>query len=364
MDALLALEPAVFVPQQPFLRPLRPETFRLLRPQLLHALLQAINAGLALGALARQRLALPFLPNLLSLLDALLALEPAVFSLQQPFLRPLRSATFRLLRLQLLYALLQAIDAVLALCALARQRLALPFLPNLLSLLDALLTLRRTRFGLFPPRRSLAHGGRSARARWCGDARLRASRHGWSLRRRGTTDLGAWPCNARCGRSRRCGDTRRRTRGHGWTLWPGSRAERRCGGSRHGRRSPRWAGHSRWWSCWSGCWRSPATWAPATWTPSRLGGRAGAHRDRGDTKKKRYNADAARKHDLNSLVLGRPEKHQRASAEIVRLGSMICIAILRCGTGANSSTALADLARHAQKSPEAHPAAAHRLAVE
>jgi hypothetical protein len=57
------------------------------------------------------------------------------------------------LRLQLLYALLQAIDAVLALSALARQHVTLSLLHNLLALLDALLALLRTRFGLFLSRR-------------------------------------------------------------------------------------------------------------------------------------------------------------------------------------------------------------------
>jgi hypothetical protein len=78
-------------------------------------------------------------------------------------LRALRPATFRLLRLQLLHALLQAIDAGLSLCALARQHATLPLLHDLLSLLDVLLTLLRTRFDLFLSRRSRAHIGR---CRW------------------------------------------------------------------------------------------------------------------------------------------------------------------------------------------------------
>ena len=76
---------------------------------------------------------------------------------------------------------------------------------------------------------------------------------------------------------------------------------------------------------WSGCRRSRATWAMAS---SLLGERAGAHRDRGDTKKKRCNANAARKHDLNSLVLRRPEMSTRKRRNRSLL-SMICIAMLR-----------------------------------
>jgi hypothetical protein len=57
--------------------------FDLLRLQLLHALLQAIDAGLPLSGLARQRLALPLLHHLLALLDELLMLLRA---LQGPLL--------------------------------------------------------------------------------------------------------------------------------------------------------------------------------------------------------------------------------------------------------------------------------------
>jgi hypothetical protein len=98
------------------------------------------------------------------LLHALLTLEQAVLCLQRPILRALRPATFRLLRLQLLHTLLQAIDAGLPLCALARQCVTLTLLHDLLPLLDALLTLLRTRFDLFLSRRSRARGGRCARA--------------------------------------------------------------------------------------------------------------------------------------------------------------------------------------------------------
>jgi hypothetical protein len=162
-----------------------------------------------------------------------------------------------------------------------------------------------------PSRRSDVPSGRCARARWCSDARLGTSRHGWPLRWRGAMDLGSWRYNPRCRRSRRCGDTRRRARGHGRTLRWGSRTERRRDGARHcgrgrwaGHSWSRWSGHGRWWSCWSGCWRSHAAWAM---TSSLLGGRASAHRYCGDTEKQRCNANGARKHDLNSLVLRRPE---------------------------------------------------------
>ena len=78
------------------------------------------------------------------MLGALLTLEQAVLRLQRPLLLALRAHAFWLLRLQLLHALLQAIDAVLTLRRLARKHLALPLLNNLLSLLDVLLTLLRT----------------------------------------------------------------------------------------------------------------------------------------------------------------------------------------------------------------------------
>ena len=108
-----------------------------LRLQLLHALLQPIDAVLALHALARKHVALPFLRGLLELLHALLTLELPLFCLQQPLLRALRPRAFRLLRLQLLHALLQPIDALLALHALARRHVTRALLlRGLLALLD------------------------------------------------------------------------------------------------------------------------------------------------------------------------------------------------------------------------------------
>ena len=83
-----------------------PLALRMLRLQLLHALLQPIDAFLVLQALPREQLALPLLGDLLELLHAPFALEQALFGLQQPLLRMLRLRTSRLLRLQLLHALL------------------------------------------------------------------------------------------------------------------------------------------------------------------------------------------------------------------------------------------------------------------
>ncbi|WP_246557048.1 hypothetical protein [Bradyrhizobium liaoningense] len=178
LRALLTPEQAVLRLQHPLLRAFRPRAFRLLRLQLLHALLQAINAGLALRGLARQHLALALLDLLRALLNTLLALKKAALRLQQPLLLVLRPCAFRLLRLQLLHALLQAVDAVLALRGLARKRLA-----------------RRSR--------SLGHGCWCAWARWGGDMRRRPRRHGWTLLRCGRpTDFGPRRGYVR-GRSRR-----------------------------------------------------------------------------------------------------------------------------------------------------------------
>ncbi|WP_338833635.1 hypothetical protein [Bradyrhizobium septentrionale] len=77
------------------------------------------------------------------MLRALLALQQAVLRLQGSVMDALRARAFGLLRLQLLHALLQAIDPGLPLGGLARQRLALPLLRHLLALLDQLLMLLR-----------------------------------------------------------------------------------------------------------------------------------------------------------------------------------------------------------------------------
>ena len=69
----------------------------------------------------------PLRARQIPLLHALLALELAFLPLQQPLLRTLRpqALVLRLLRLQLPHALLQPIDAVLTLHALARKDVAL-----------------------------------------------------------------------------------------------------------------------------------------------------------------------------------------------------------------------------------------------
>ena len=183
---------------------------RLLRLQLLHALLQPIDAVLALHALARKHVALPFLRGLLELLYALLTLELPLFCLQQALLLALRARAFRLLRLQFLYTLLQPIDALLALHALARRCVALPLLQGLARLLNGPLN---ALFALADPlllRRTRGQGGSRARTRRCGDSRR----------------VGA----------RRCSDLRHRTRRHGRTLWRRSRTECRGGGSGRGHR--------------------------------------------------------------------------------------------------------------------------------
>ena len=173
-------------------------------------------------------------------------------------------------------------------------------------------------------------------------------------------DLGTRRNNARRGGPRRCGDTWRRMRGHRRTLHRRSRTERRRGRSRHrwrrcwtchrGRR--RWARHGRWWPRRSGCWRRSAACAVAS---SQLSIRTGAYRNRGDTKKKRCKANTARKHDRNSLVLRRPGMSTRRYRNRSRFYDAGLVQFV---------TVLTDPAGHTQIAAEAHPAAAHRLAVE
>ncbi|MFB6462105.1 hypothetical protein [Bradyrhizobium tunisiense] len=158
LRALLTAEQAVLGLEHPLLLALGSRAFHLLRLQLLNALLQAIDAGLALRRLARQHLALSLLDVLRALLDALLALKKAALRLQQPLLLVLRPCAFRLLRLQLLHALLQAVDAVLAFRGLARKHLAWRS-------------------------RSPAHGRGCTWARRGCDMRCRPRRHGRTLRR-------------------------------------------------------------------------------------------------------------------------------------------------------------------------------------
>ena len=59
---------------------MRLPALRFLRLKLLHVLLQAIDPDLALGTLARQRIALPLLRELLALLRDLLALRDPLFA--------------------------------------------------------------------------------------------------------------------------------------------------------------------------------------------------------------------------------------------------------------------------------------------
>ena len=68
------------------------------------------------------------LPRQVSPLQALFIAQQALLRLQQALLRALRPLALRLFRLQLLYASLQPVDAVLALRALPRKGVTLPFL--------------------------------------------------------------------------------------------------------------------------------------------------------------------------------------------------------------------------------------------
>ena len=101
----------------------------------------------------------------ITLLQLLLALEQALLRLHQPLLRALFLYALRLLRLQLLYALLQAVDALLTVRGLARKDIALPLLDRLL-LLDALLALADQLLLRWARDRR-----RGARAPRCGDCR-------------------------------------------------------------------------------------------------------------------------------------------------------------------------------------------------
>ena len=114
------------------------------------------GGGSRSGSFSRRLWPQPLQARQITFLHALLALEQTGLGLQQPLLRALRPHAFRLLGLQLLRALLQAIDAALPLCALARKHFTLPPLHSLLPLLDTLLTLLRTRFDLFLSRRPRA----------------------------------------------------------------------------------------------------------------------------------------------------------------------------------------------------------------
>ena len=227
-----------------------PLALRMLPLQLLHALLQPIDPLLALYALARKHVALPFLRGLLELLYALLTLELPLFCLQQALLLALRARAFRLLRLQFLYTLLQPIDALLALHAPACRCVVLPPLQGLPRLLNGLLN---ALFALADPlllRGTRGQRGRCARTRRCRDSR------------RGVAGRG--------------GDLRHRTRRHGWTLWRRSRPERRCGGPRHGGRRCGASHRRRWCRTCHRRWRGPGHRRMGRGPPGILGIRADA----------------------------------------------------------------------------------------
>ncbi|BBZ93442.1 hypothetical protein BDS110ZK25_10570 [Bradyrhizobium diazoefficiens] len=125
----------------------------------------------------------------------------------------LRPRALWLLRLQLLHALLQAIDAGLALGGLARQHLALPLLHHLLALLDLLLMLLRALVDLLPSRQPLAHGRRCAWAGRGGNMRRRPRCHGRTLRRcRRAMEFRPRRCHVRGDPLRRCSEVGRRAR--------------------------------------------------------------------------------------------------------------------------------------------------------
>ncbi|WP_246667929.1 MULTISPECIES: hypothetical protein [Bradyrhizobium] len=98
----------------------------------------------------------------IGLLRTLLALQQAVLRLQGTVMDALRACALDLLRLQLLHALLQAIDPGLPLGGLARERVTLPLLRRLLALLDHLLLLLRAPLNALRRRRPLARARRWA----------------------------------------------------------------------------------------------------------------------------------------------------------------------------------------------------------
>jgi hypothetical protein len=250
LHALLALEPALLCLQQPLLRALRPPALGLARLQLLHTLLQAIDALLALRASTRKDFALP-----VRLLESWLCFLESRLSL----LAPLRALFDSLLR----------------------------------ALLDALLS-----------RRARAHSGPSRPARLYGDLRPRTLRRRRALPWCGDAlaEPGSRPCNARRRRAPRCGHSRRRARRHRRTPW-WSRTDRRRGRPRHspgGSRTRHGRGRSRTGQrTRRGGWRCRRTTAPLR----PLGVRADARQDHRDAKNQCCNANAGRKHDRLLLFL-------------------------------------------------------------
>jgi len=125
------------------------------------------GCGVLRGGRRRSEL---LLPRKIALLHPLLARQRPLLGLK----RALRPAALRPLRLQLLHALLQPIDPALAFGGLARQRVALALLHELLTLLDSLLAgLRAIRDPLLAWR-TRAGRWRAAVALRRGDARRRA----------------------------------------------------------------------------------------------------------------------------------------------------------------------------------------------
>ena len=106
------------------------------------------HRGSSDGASSRRLYSQFPLARQITLLQSFLVPEQALLCMQQALLCALLPQALRMLRLQLLHALLQPIDAVLALHALARKHVALPFLCGLLELLHALLTLELPPFRL------------------------------------------------------------------------------------------------------------------------------------------------------------------------------------------------------------------------
>ena len=144
-------------------------------------------------AFPRERIALPFLRGLLEPLQTLFTLELPLFGLQQPLLRALCALALRLLRLQILHALLQPVDALLALRVLRRKPVALPLLHRLLRLLNALLALADP---ILPGWARACRDGLAAAGALGRDGALLSERQGAVARRSAAPDGAPWPAAA------------------------------------------------------------------------------------------------------------------------------------------------------------------------